>query len=80
MITKNGIQPFNNAVEGVEFVALFFTNTRCGTSTKFSRTNLIPFYNKVNKDKKVMEVINVPLDDNEAAAMKTYATMPWLSA
>ena len=84
VLTKSGLMPFNTAVAGYEYVAILISSTRCGSSTRFVKEHLIPFYNKVNSGgKKTMEVINVSILDDEkdrSNAVANYAGMPWLSA
>ena len=83
VLTKQGLKPFNTAVAGYEYVAILFSSTKCGSSARFIKDHLTPFYNKVNNGQKKMAVINVSILDDEkdrAAAVKNYAGMPWFSA
>ena len=59
-------------------IGLYFSASWCPPCRSFT-TLLIPFYEKVNEDKKNFEVILFPYDKDEEAAKAYFGKMPWLS-
>ena len=78
LVTKNGVKPLATALDGADYVALYFTGSFCGPCKSFTPV-LSKFYNTVNKNGKKIEIVTVPADRSEALAQNYFATMPWMS-
>ena len=76
VITKDGEMPLANALEGAEFVAIYFSAHWCPPCRGFTPV-LSEFYNEINKDGKKVEVIFVSSDQDEAAFKDYFSEMPW---
>ena len=78
-VIANGgeVVPVNKLVE-TKIIGLYFSASWCPPCKKFSEL-LIPFYETVNEKHKEFEVVLFPFDQNEDAAKKYFAHMPWLS-
>ena len=63
---------------GVKFLLLFFSYGECPPCEQFMQI-LKDFYHEVNIDSKVIEIIYVSMDRNEAEFKESYAKMPWLT-
>ena len=61
-----------------KFVLLFFSAGYCYPCHDFLQV-LKDFYNEVNIDQKVIEVVFVTDDLEESAFKESYAKMPWLT-
>ncbi|EGR34571.1 protein disulfide isomerase family protein 3, putative [Ichthyophthirius multifiliis] len=61
-----------------EIVCLYFSASFCHPSRALT-PRIIEFYNEVNIEDKVMEIILVSFDKNEEDFQKYYKSMPWLS-
>ena len=57
---------------------LFFAASWCPLSTKFN-SKLIEFYNEINLEDKVLEIILISRDRNKDDFDAFYSSMPWLS-
>ena len=67
-----------NVLQTYPIVALYFGASWCPLSIKFSH-KLIEFYNEINLEDKVLEIILVARDKNKDDFEKYYNDMPWLS-
>ena len=68
----------NQELTGCKFVLLFFSAAWCPPCQQFTQV-LKDFYHEVNIDGKVIEVLYISLDRNEAEFKDAYAKMPWLT-
>jgi nucleoredoxin len=59
-------------------VALYFATSQCPLCTKFTK-KLIEFYNEINLEDKILEIILVSRDKNKEDFEKLYNDMPWHS-
>ena len=66
-------------LEGYEFVGIYFSAHWCPPCRGFTPM-LAQFYEEVNKDGKVFEVIFVTSDRDEASFKEYFNTMPWKAA
>ena len=76
VLTKDGSVTLTSALEGVEFVAIYFSAHWCPPCRGFTPV-LQNFYDTVNKDGKKMEIIFVSSDQDEAAMKDYFESMPW---
>ena len=76
VMTKDGEIPLTQALEGVEFVAIYFSAHWCPPCRNFTPV-LSSFYEEVNKDGKKMEIIFVSSDQDDAAFKDYFGSMPW---
>ena len=76
MATK---KPLAEALEGYEFVGIYFSAHWCPPCRGFTPM-LAQFYEEVNKDGKVFEVIFITSDRDEASFKEYYGMMPWKAA
>ena len=76
VMTKDGEMPLAQALEGVEFVAIYFSAHWCPPCRGFTPV-LSSFYEEMNKDGKKFEVIFVSSDQDEAAFKDYFASMPF---
>ena len=63
---------------GAKYLLLFFSAGWCPPCMQFQQT-LKDFYNEVNIDGKVIEVLYISSDRGETQFKETYAKMPWLT-
>ena len=63
-------------VEGVKYVGIYFGAHWAPPCRLFTET-LNSFYEKVNKDEQVFQVVFCSTDGNEAAFERNYSKMPW---
>ena len=75
VMTKDGEMPLE-ALEGVEFVAIYFSAHWCPPCRGFTPV-LSSFYDEMNKDGKKFEVIFVSSDQDEASFIDYFFDMPW---
>lgn len=59
-------------------VAVYFAASFCNPTRAFT-PKLVEFYNEVNVEEKLLEIILVPFDRTEEDAKKFFKTMPWIS-
>ena len=76
MITKDGECSLADALAGAEFVGIYFSAHWCPPCRGFTPI-LAQFYEEVNKNGKVFEVIFVTSDQNEDSFKEYYELMPW---
>ena len=76
VMTKDGVVPLTQALEGAEFIAIYFSAHWCPPCRNFTPV-LSSFYEEVNKDGKKMEIIFVSSDQDENAFKEYFSTMPW---
>ena len=77
-ITKDGVKSWDECLEGIELIGLYFGALWAPNSHSFV-PYLVDIYNQVNREKKVFEIIFVSLDTNEQNLMRHYKEMPWLA-
>ena len=76
VMTKDGEVPLATALEGAEFVGIYFSAHWCPPCRGFTPV-LSEFYNEVNKDGKKVEIIFVSSDQDEAAFKDYFSSMPF---
>lgn len=65
-------------IQDCKFVLLFFSAGWCAPCDQFLQV-LKDFYNEVNLNEKVVEILYVSCDHDEAQFKESYAKMPWIS-
>ena len=76
---ESSVIPFAEALGSVEsYVCLYFGGHWCPPCRPFT-TVLKDVYQKVNIERKIMEVIFCSYDGSEEAFESNYAKMPWLT-
>jgi nucleoredoxin len=68
----------DSALKGVKLIGIYFSAHWCPPCRMFT-PQLIEFYNKVNENEKVFEVIFVTSDKSEDQFLEYYKDMPWLA-
>ena len=76
VFTKDGEMSLDEALTGAEFVGIYFSAHWCPPCRGFTPV-LAQFYEEVNKDGKVFEVIFVTSDRDEASFKEYFELMPW---
>ena len=66
----------SEAIEGYEFVGVYFSAHWCPPCRAFTPV-LCQFYDHVNKDGKVLQVIFVSSDQDEEQFNDYFSIMPW---
>ena len=72
-------KPIAEVLEGAQFVGIYFSAHWCPPCRGFTPI-LGQFYEEVNKDGKVFEVIFITSDRDEAAFKEYFSLMPWKAA
>ena len=67
---------FLNLLKSNSLLGLFFSAQWCPSCVQFTPI-LLDFYNKVNKDKKQIEIIFISHDEEEKEFDEYYKDMPW---
>ena len=57
---------------------MYFASSTCYLCKGFT-PKLIEFYNEVNTEEKLIEIILVPFDKSDDETKKYFRTMPWIS-
>ena len=76
VMTRDGEMPLAQALEGCEFVGIYFSAHWCPPCRAFTPV-LGQFYDEVNKDGKKIEIIFVSSDQDDAKFKDYFASMPW---
>ena len=76
VLTPNGECTLAEALDGAEFVGIYFSAHWCPPCRGFTPM-LAQFYEEVNKEKKTLEVIFITSDKDEAAFKEYFGMMPW---
>ena len=80
VMTKDGAEmSLDEALTGAETVGIYFSAHWCPPCRGFTPV-LAQFYEEVNKDAKVFEIIFVTSDRDDAAFKEYFGTMPWKAA
>ena len=78
VITKDGEQSLASALEGFEYVAVYFSAHWCPPCRNFTPL-LCQWYEEVNKAGKVCQIVFVTSDKDDAAFKGYFETMPWVA-
>ncbi len=76
-LSKNGYID-SSALKDVKLIGIYFSAHWCPPCRAFT-PQLVDFYNKVNENEKVFEVIFVSSDRSEDQFLDYYKEMPWLA-
>jgi nucleoredoxin len=74
--SKNG--PVSNNLSSVKIIGIYFSAHWCGPCRGFTPV-LAGFYNKVNENEKVFEVVFVSSDSEEESYQNYLSEMPWVA-
>lgn len=77
LVNKSGTVPAST-LNGVEFILIYFSASWCPPCRAFTPT-LIDFYDAVNSNRKVLEIVLISRDTEERKYTDYYRSMPWLS-
>jgi nucleoredoxin len=77
LINKDG--PVDgSSLDGAKLIGIYFSAHWCPPCRQFTPV-LANFYNKVNENGKVLEIVFVSSDNDEKSFKEYLATMPWIS-
>mmetsp|Transcript_34264 Transcript_34264/g.59984 ORF Transcript_34264/g.59984 Transcript_34264/m.59984 type:complete len:144 (+) Transcript_34264:2211-2642(+) len=77
LVNKTGTVPASS-LNGIEFILIYFSASWCPPCRTFT-PHLIDFYDAVNSNRKVLEVVLVTSDKEERKFTDYYRSMPWLA-
>ena len=78
-VGQGGKMVSNDHLKEAEIIAFYFSASWCQPCKMFTPV-LSKFYEVVNKDKRVLEVVFFSADSDQQSFDSYFGTMPWLAA